>query len=358
VDLLSRRGTRWTVLLVAAGVAIVVALTAGRAPDPQGQGSSGASNPQGQGASGASDPQGQGSGAGQAPHRRRGAQPRCFGAASRDPEHACNNPKLAYLVVPTPSKAQIGGPCKRIERTRESAICAFGVRSAKARATIALVGDSHAAHWRAAVDVVARAKRWRGVSFYRSQCQFTLAITRLAEPSRTRCIRWNRRVLRWFKAHPSVGTMFVSENSYAGITIPSGQDPFAAKVAGYTNAWNALPKSVKHIIVIRDPPFNAITTTACIERAMSHRQRAGLKCALPRSTALVPDPVAAAADQLRSPRVQVVDLTPFMCDSQLCYPVVGGALVHKDSGHLTRVFATTLGPFLLRDVDRLRAFWR
>jgi hypothetical protein len=272
----------------------------------------------------------------------------------------CNNPKLAYLVVPTPSEAQItpSAPCTPIKRTRETAICAFGVRSAKARATIALVGDSHAAHWRAAVDVVARAKRWRGLSFYRSQCQFTLAISSLPEPSRTRCIQWNQRVLRWFRTHPRVSTMFVSENSYAGVTIPNGQDPFAAKVAGYTNAWNGLPTSVKHIIVIRDVPFNAITTTDCIKRAIAQRQRAGLVCALPRSAALVPDAAAVAATQLRSPRVQVVDLTPFMCDAQLCYPVVGGALVHKDLGHLTRVFADTVGPYLLRDLNRLRASWR
>jgi hypothetical protein len=311
-------------LLVAAGVAIVTAFAVDRVSYGQDQAASA------------------------------GRAPRCFGAASRDPEHVCNNPKLEYLVVPTPSDAQIepSAPCTPIKKTSETKICAFGVRSAKARATIALVGDSHAAHWRGAVDVVARAKRWRGLSFYRSQCQLTLAITSLPEPSRARCTRWNQRVLRWFRTHPRVSTVFVSENAYAGVTIPSGQDPFAAKVAGYTNAWNALPASVKHIIVIRDVPINAITTDACITRAIAQRQRAGVVCALPRSAAVVPDPAAVAATQLRSPRVQIVDLTPFMCDTQLCYPVVGGALVHKDGNHLTRGFATTLGPYLLRDLNR------
>ncbi len=41
-----------------------------------------------------------------------------------------------------------------------------------------------------------------------------------------------------------------------------------------------------------------------------------------------------------------------MCGRRTCLPVVGGALVHKDETHLTRVFATTLGPYLLRHVDR------
>ena len=30
-----------------------------------------------------------------------------------------------------------------------------------------------------------------------------------------------------------------------------------------------------------------------------------------------------------------------------CFPVVGGVLVHKDVGHLTRQFSTTLGRYLL-----------
>jgi hypothetical protein len=37
--------------------------------------------------------------------------------------------------------------------------------------------------------------------------------------------------------------------------------------------------------------------------------------------------------------------------------VVGGVLVHKDIDHITRLFATTLGPYLLRAYDRLAAGW-
>jgi hypothetical protein len=196
------------------------------------------------------------------------------------------------------------------------------------------------------------------VTLYRSQCPFSKATSSLPEPNRSRCGRWNRSVPRWFQAHPNVSTVFVSEHSYAGFIIPKGQDHFAGKVAGYINAWNSLPKSVKHIIVIRDTPYNRNSTNACVERAMAKRQRAGLACAVPRRVALLPDAAAVGAIQLQSPRVQLEDLTPFMCDSQLCFPVIGGTLVHKDLGHITRLFATTLAPFLLRAVNRLMASWK
>ena len=49
---------------------------------------------------------------------------------------------------------------------------------------------------------------------------------------------------------------------------------------------------------------------------------------------------------------QLVDSREYMCDETNCYPVVGGALVIKDTGHLTRTFSTSLGPFLGRELKR------
>ena len=83
----------------------------------------------------------------------------------------------------------------------------------------------------------------------------------------------------------------------------------------------------------------------------------GPACALPRATALAPDPAATAVTRTASPRVQLLDLTDFMCDRARCYPVVGGSLVDKDHTHLATGFSTTLGPYLLRRLDRLRASW-
>ena len=60
--------------------------------------------------------------------------------------------------------------------------------------------------------------------------------------------------------------------------------------------------------------------------------------------------MAEAARRLHSSRVRVADLTKYFCDPERCFPVIGGALVHKDRTHLTAVFTATLGPFLAREV--------
>ena len=55
---------------------------------------------------------------------------------------------------------------------------------------------------------------------------------------------------------------------------------------------------------------------------------------------------------MHSRHVVLVDLTRFMCGRRACQPVIGGVLVHKDTGHITSEFGTTLVPYLQREIDQ------
>jgi peptidoglycan/LPS O-acetylase OafA/YrhL len=276
----------------------------------------------------------------------------CFGAAARDPERPCANAELRLKVVPTPVSARNrpNAPCT-ITTTKPFVVCEFGVPRKRATATVALVGDSHASHWRAALAVVARAQGWHGVSITRSGCPFSRTLKKLRNPLQGQCVQWNRALPRWFRRHPSVKTVFVVQDSGSTWVVPRGQNPFEAQVDGFEAAWRRLPRSVRHIVVIRDTPKDKMTTAGCVERAMEQKRAAGPACKVPRSAAIDADAEAVAARRLRG-RVASVDLNRFFCDSRWCYPVVGGVLVHKDDHHMTVVFATTLGPFLERVLGR------
>jgi hypothetical protein len=108
---------------------------------------------------------------------------------------------------------------------------------------------------------------------------------------------------------------------------------------------------VKHVFVIRDTPYTSTAAVDCVRRASAHGRPAGAVCSRVRSKALRRDPAATAATRLRSPRVHVIDLTHFFCGATRCYPVVGGALVHKDTEHITATFAQTLGRYMSPMVD-------
>jgi lysophospholipase L1-like esterase len=287
-----------------------------------------------------------------------GPTPPCFGAASRDPRKRCVNTSLTFRVVPSVADAQItpGSPCRPLDPTLN--VCGFGLSPGEATATIALVGDSHAGAWRAAVDVVAKAKGWTGLSLTRAGCPFSRLIGRTSGPLAAQCVQWINGVLNWFSARPEVSNVFVIDHASrpAYVTARKRAYAFEAEVRGYVDAWRALPVSVRHIVVIRDNPQLDPNTLGCIESALARHAQAGLVCAVPRRRALIPDPEVAAAARLPD-RVQVVDLTSVLCDGWLCYPVIGGALVFKDQSHLTRVFAETLGPVLLDAFSTLVSSW-
>lgn len=280
-------------------------------------------------------------------------QPRCFGAASRDGKVRCDNPGLRYEVVPTPDDALLlpNAPCDPVDNSKPF-VCGFGAPVDEADGTVVLLGDSHATHWRGALIGVAEAYNWHGVSMTRSGCTFSKAEPRLPGKLKQECIDWRVDVYNWFAQHPEVRTVFISQHP-GNIVVPPGQTEHGAKLRGFRDAWRAFPDTVKHIVLIRDTPYVKFDTPDCVTRALRRHEDAGVVCELPLSRSLKEDAAAVAAARYPMPGLRVADMTSYMCSTSSCYPVVGGALTHKDLGHITAVFSTTLAPFLLRKV---RAF--
>jgi hypothetical protein len=285
--------------------------------------------------------------------------PPCFGAAARDSEHPCLNPDLRYAVEPRPDDAllELDSPCQREGHTALLSLCGFGVPAASATETVGLIGDSHATHWRPALDLVAQGKGWHVENMTRTSCPFETAPIDKSRTLRRQCVAHNRKVAAWLRGHPQIRTVFIAGNAAVRVFGAKPRDRFKRVLAGYRAAFASLPGSVQHIVVIHDSIKATSGTMDCVRRAIRRHKRPGLVCALPRARLRRDDAAAAAARRLGAPRGQVIDLTSFQCSARYCFPVVGGVLVHKDVDHITRTFATTLAPYLLRDYDRLASAW-
>lgn len=281
--------------------------------------------------------------------------PACLGAAARDLEHPCSNPQLRDTVTPTPDQAllELDSPCTVEGRTGVLGLCGFGVPAAAAGETVALLGDSHATHWRPALDVAAQAKGWHVENMTRTSCPFSMAPIDKARALRRACVRRNRAAAAWLRAHPEVHTVFVTGNAGVRVYGAGPRARFRRALAGYRAALALLPPSVKHVIALRDTFKSTTGTNDCVRRAIRAHRRAGIACAQPRALLWRGDAAVAAVRALGAARGSVIDLTRFQCSARFCFPVVGGVLVHKDVDHITRLFATTLGPYLLRAYDRL-----
>ena len=324
---LTARGGRWTFAASAAGTGVVLVVAAGAMSHMRGEVRA----------------------AERVSAQILASNPKCFGAAARDSRKPCSNPRLRYKVVPTPIAARKAPnyPCKGIERHDDIQICEFGAPKGNAKGTIAVIGDSHASHWRPSLDYVARAKGWHAYNVTHTSCPFSRGVRDIPEPTRSGCQRWKGDVLEWLARHPEVTHVFAAQLSGGAGIRTSRRDKFGAEVDGYLKAWRTLPATVRRITVIRDTPKMRGDTDTCVQQAISAHRRAGAACARPRSGALDRDAAVAAA-QRHPPRVRYVNLTRYFCDGRACFPVIGGALVYKDANHITSVYGKTLGPYLLR----------
>jgi len=278
----------------------------------------------------------------------------CFGAAARDAARPCDNPALRGTVMPPPDRAKVVADpyCDKVQHDGLLTVCSFGPPAQEAEHTFALIGDSHAANMKTALNVVTLGKRWRGVSILRSGCPATRAAPILPSSQASRqCRTWNRQVLTWLSKHPEVDTVFLSAHYSARVRSYGGRGDAEAVTAGYREVLRTLVRMGRRVIVIRDTPPAAKSALRCVSRALAAGRSAHNTCTRSRSASVKTDPQVQAARALRSPKVKVIDLTRQFCDAKRCFTVVGGALVRHDTSHLTQTFAATLGPFILRALD-------
>src|SRR3954454_13593590 len=153
------------------------------------------------------------------------APTRCSGAAARAPAHQpC--PAQRPGVQPTPGQAQLqpGPPCTPVRAQDLVAPCAFGEPARSAQGFVALIGDSHAAHWRAALAVVARRRHLRAYAVTRNSCPFSTADRDIAEPYRSQCERWKQELPAWLADHPQVRTVVLVQGA-PGVLAPAAGGP-------------------------------------------------------------------------------------------------------------------------------------
>lgn len=231
--------------------------------------------------------------------------------------------------------------------------CAFGVSPRRAKRTVALLGDSHALHWRSALRVAALRERWRGISLTGPGCFFSAAVTFLYPGAREPCVDTYRQTRRFLQAHKEITTVFVSASVRQAV-IPEAGPQDEVKRKGFRDAYTSLPPHVKRVIVLRDPPMNSPENFACVKQAVRARTNANAACPLPRSEAITEDAAASAATGLGSPRYVVADFNDLFCRASACQKVVGGIRIYRDGfGHLTDAYSASLGPYVQRRVRQL-----
>ena len=204
--------------------------------------------------------------------------------------------------------------------------------------TVALVGDSHAAQWFPALDVIAQQRGWRILPFTKDSCIFLdMRIVSLhLEREYTECARWRDQVvIALQRAQPDL--VVVASSRWVHPVDPADADPQRQSDA-MVRLLRALPGRVA---IIADTPLSAVDVPACLSRP----DRTAADCATARYYALTAhlarDGRAAAALG-----TTLIDPTQWLCGPDVCPAVIDWTIVYRDDHHLTATMARRLAPLL------------
>ncbi|MDQ1137582.1 peptidoglycan/LPS O-acetylase OafA/YrhL [Microbacterium sp. SORGH_AS 1204] len=205
--------------------------------------------------------------------------------------------------------------------------CHESPHTARARHTIAVVGDSHAQQITAALLPAAETNGWGVVHLIKGGCSMGLDEPGMDE----RCDSWREAAISLVEQVQPDAVLTVVTRSDAGEDdekVRPGVERFVDRMAA----------AGVDVLAVRDNPRFAFDMFACVVDAVDP-----LDCAVPRSASLAD---SNPADALAGPGVSVLDFTPWICPDDLCVGVIGNVAVYHDDNHLTRLYARTLAPTL------------
>lgn len=269
----------------------------------------------------------------------------CFGAAILDPEKRCATAKFA-VISPDPALAPGDSPdiyfthppCLAVGTNLPD--CAFGDPSSRIR--VALVGDSHAAQWEPALRKLALQHGWDLRLYLKTNCAFSEAKRGSAYSA---CAVWSRNVskdLALGRPYSLVITSFFAEN--LGLEVDKGEVTKDEAERGFKTAWQPLISRGTSVLVIRDTPHMAQTTTVCVSQHGDSSE-----CDVPRSAALRRSDLQYEAAR-SDPGTFAIDMTNYFCSQATCSAVIGGVALHTDPYHITKTYSLTLAPYLLGEL--------
>lgn len=203
--------------------------------------------------------------------------------------------------------------------------------------TIALVGDSHAAQYLPALQLLANAHGFRLVVFQKAACLFhpSPILVRASGMPRTDCETWKKAALaELLKLRPNaVIYTQATADIYNEVYMLQDAETLAA---GYREILQKLTGAGIRVGVIRDNPRPLWDVPTCaLQNPLCEFKRSLILDART-------DTLWKTAGTLAE--VSVLDLSDYYCKDDSCPAVIGNVLVYSDGDHITASFAKTLAP--------------
>ncbi len=215
---------------------------------------------------------------------------------------------------------------------------------------IALVGNSHAGHWLAPLQELAKTRGWTITTFLLDRCNGTVTVPLDFDTSaKTAGCADYARYVEERTTSGEFDAVIVSERQSAAIKGKSFDDSEGELVESQKEMLQAWKSADVPALVIRDTPFPGAEEKVipdCVAADLDDLTA----CDAPASAWEWMDPLATAAESFPD-SAAVLDPTPWFCPDGQCHAVIGGVVVYFDGSHITSTYARTLTPYIARFLD-------
>ena len=209
--------------------------------------------------------------------------------------------------------------------------------------TVALIGDSHAAMWQPAMDLVAQQHHWRLVTIAKVTCPLqNLPITSpYLDRHYSECEQWRQEALaKLTEEQPKLVILGLSRRYGADFGF-TGYDPAWVQTLGAL-VGDLRTTTGARVLVLGQVPDPHADVPVCLSANLDNI----LACSPLRRDGLNANGIAAEAQATAAGGGRFTDLSELFCTVEICPVVVGNDLVFRDDNHLTIARAQALAPVL------------
>jgi peptidoglycan/LPS O-acetylase OafA/YrhL len=229
--------------------------------------------------------------------------------------------------------------------------CAMG--DTASTATVALVGDSHAAMWTPAFQEIAAQRHWRLELLSKGACP--LLNLSVANPLRRlveeveHCEQWRAQIMARLRAEQP---RLVVLSLWRGYGADESLTGFTAYGPAWIDSMTRLVQQLRgigaNVLVLGPIPDPHFVVPICLSGYLDDVAA----CTPSRSTAVNPSGIAAESAATQAGGGHYADTTELFCTADRCPVIVGNTLVYLDENHLTLEYSRRLAPVIAALADR------
>jgi hypothetical protein len=223
--------------------------------------------------------------------------------------------------------------------------CLFGDK--RARKSVVLFGDSHAAQWFPALESAASTRGYRFYAWSKSGCPWyeQTVWNNRTKTAYAACDEWRRGIFAKLKADPpdvlvlgSIAHFYQVKRDGSWLDEDESQPTINGAIAETLRQLRALPS---RIVVLHDTPHRGQDVPGCVAKHLQEPQF----CAMPRDEAFSAN-AQDAQIAATVPGVMVADFTKQLCGPapMSCPVVLQGIVLYRDSNHITATYSRLLAP--------------